>query len=475
MKNIFVFICLSMLLAFSNSLSFGQDSTSITIILPQTEEWKVENVEMAYLRPIYIGDNISITFAKTDSTQNSWQAKISNTISGNYFFAIGRKVGFNMLILPNDEIEISFDEKAKPTFLKGKTARENQITYNWNTDYFFSHREWANEDSATFISKLDSMTKKVLFDYENSIKDFTPNTIFDMFFRNELVVEELRGFGFYPSNRNEYLKKENVYEKMPLEYYEARPKLKMSVEENQLYSSEYISYLSSQIMNENCRQNEHEEINNATTFCTYQYIKTLRESKLKKVLIINILDELIDSWSQDENKSAIIFEEFKNSYPNDEYIGFLEEKIALQKRFAKGQNAPTFSLKNQEGKQISLSDLKGKYILLDFWATWCKPCLAQIPYSKKLEEEYKNEDIEFVYICIDDKKERWENHLTKENPSGIQLFADEEESDELRSNYNINGIPSYMLIDKEGKIITQKITPSYNGREILETIFKEEK
>ncbi|AFM04802.1 thiol-disulfide isomerase-like thioredoxin [Bernardetia litoralis DSM 6794] len=474
MKNKLAFICLLFLTFFSVSSVFAQDSTSIKIILPQTDEWKVENVEMAYLRPIYIGDNISIIFEKTDSTKNSWQAKIPNTISGNYFFAIGRKVGFNLLVFSNDEIEISFDEETKPTFLKGKTAKENQITYNWNTDYFFSHREWANEDSTTFISKLDSMTKKVLFDYENSIKDFTPNTVFDVYFRNQLIVEQLQGFDSYVYDRNQLLKK-NLSEKMPLEYYEAKPKLKMSVEENQLYSSEYISYLSSQIMNENCRKNEHEEINNATTFCTYQHIKTLKESKLKKLLIINILDELIDSWSQDENKSAIIFEEFKENYPNDEYIEFLEEKIALQKRFAKGQNAPTFSLKNKDGKQISLSDLKGKYVLLDFWATWCKPCLAQIPYSKKLEEEYKNEDIEFVYICIDDGKERWENHLTKENPSGIQLFADKEESDELRSNYNINGIPSYMLIDKEGKIITQKITPSYNGKEILETIFKEEK
>ncbi len=262
---------------------------------------------------------------------------------------------------------------------------------------------------------------------------------------------------------------------MPLEYYEAKPKLKMIVKENQLYSSEYVGYLSRQFMSENCRRNEYEQVNDSIYFCTYQYIKTFEESKLKKLLLLNILDELINYWAEEKSHFDIAFEDFKNKYPNDKNTEFLEAKITLQKRFAKGQNAPTFSLKNKEGKQIALSDLKGKYVLIDFWATWCKPCIAEAPYSKELEEEFAEQEIEFVYICIDDSKERWGEHISKENSGGVQLFADKEQSKELREKYNIEGIPNYMLIDKEGKIVTQKIRPSQNAKEILETIFKEEK
>ncbi len=469
MKKIFV---IAFLIFTFFSSAFAQDSTSITIHLPQTEDWKVKNVGMSYLPSVLIGEHIYINFYKKDSTKNSWFGKIHNTISGYYFFSFDRKVGFNALVLPNDEIEISFDEDAKPTFLKGKTAKENQITYNWDSEYFSSYREWVKEDSTIFISKLDSMTKKVLFDYENEIKDFTPNTIFDTFFRTELIVEQLRAFDFYVYNRNEYLKRKDIYKKMPLEFYEAKPKLEMVVNKDYLYSSEYISYLFRQLRDENCRENEYEKINNATSFCTYQHIKTLDESKLKEYLILNILNGMLSSWSQDENKSAIIYEDFKTSYPNNENIEALEQKIALQKRFAKGQDAPTFSLKNKDGKQISLADLKGKYVLIDFWATWCGPCLSEVPYSKELEEEFANEDIEFVYICMRDTKKRWEKHLIKENPTGIQLFADQTESKELSKKYNIKGIPSYMLVDKQGKIITQKIRPSYNGKDILENLFK---
>jgi thiol-disulfide isomerase/thioredoxin len=113
--------------------------------------------------------------------------------------------------------------------------------------------------------------------------------------------------------------------------------------------------------------------------------------------------------------------------------------------------------------------------LIDFWATWCAPCRRETPYSKELEEEFGYKDIEFVYICIDDNKESWENYISKGELSGIQLFADESESKQLRGNYNINGIPSYMLINKEGKIITQKIRPSRNAKNILEKLFNEEK
>ncbi len=160
MKTKFVFISLLLLATFLNS--FAQDSTSIKITLPQTEEWKVEEVKMSYLPPVFRENYIDFHFEEVDSKENSWFAKIDKSNSGNYFFNIDDRIGFNLLVLPNDDIEISFDEEQKPTFLKGKTAKENQITYDWNTNYFRSFASWANEDSITFISKLDSMTKKVL-------------------------------------------------------------------------------------------------------------------------------------------------------------------------------------------------------------------------------------------------------------------------------------------------------------------------
>ena len=64
-------------------------------------------------------------------------------------------------------------------------------------------------------------------------------------------------------------------------------------------------------------------------------------------------------------------------------------------------NAPNFNLPNQNGETISLSDLKGKYVYIDVWATWCGPCIAEIPSLKKVEKLYHNKNIEFVSISID--------------------------------------------------------------------------
>src|SRR5690606_31366780 len=68
--------------------------------------------------------------------------------------------------------------------------------------------------------------------------------------------------------------------------------------------------------------------------------------------------------------------------------------------------APGFSLPSIAGEQVSLSDLKGKYLFVDIWATWCRPCLQQLPAMKELEEKYRDQNIEFVSISIDNDRDK---------------------------------------------------------------------
>lgn len=140
--------------------------------------------------------------------------------------------------------------------------------------------------------------------------------------------------------------------------------------------------------------------------------------------------------------------------------------------YANAQNprsqAFDFSLKNTEGKVVHLRDFKGKIIFLDFWASWCKPCIEQFSHSKKLKEEYEGKDIVFINIAVDDEEEKWLKMIEKRKIGGVNLFAGDKSSN-LSTMYNINGIPHYVLIDKEGKIIeNNKFRPnSPSIREIL--------
>jgi thiol-disulfide isomerase/thioredoxin len=138
----------------------------------------------------------------------------------------------------------------------------------------------------------------------------------------------------------------------------------------------------------------------------------------------------------------------------------LKEKLTKQfndiKRLAKGQVSPVFvNLENNAGGTTSLADLKGKYVYIDVWATWCGPCKAQIPSLKKVEKEYHDKNIEFVSLSIDVKKDHatWKQMIIDKELGGIQLMADNDWKSKFVTDYGIQGIPRFILVDPSGNIV----------------------
>ena len=140
---------------------------------------------------------------------------------------------------------------------------------------------------------------------------------------------------------------------------------------------------------------------------------------------------------------------FKN-YLEKEYL----EKNYNQLVLAKGKVSPKFvAYENVKGGVLSLDDLKGKYVYIDIWATWCKPCTREFPYLKKIEKKYHNKNIEFVSVSIDSKRdyETWKNMIKENDLEGIQLYAKGDQS--FTSAYRVRSIPRFILIDPKGMII----------------------
>lgn len=120
-----------------------------------------------------------------------------------------------------------------------------------------------------------------------------------------------------------------------------------------------------------------------------------------------------------------------------------------------GQEAFDFKFKNANDKEIALSDFRGKMVYIDVWATWCGPCLKEIPHLKKLEADYKDKNIVFLGVSIDSQKDytKWKEFLIKEELVGVQLFAGDK-AGEISKPYKITGIPRFILVGKDGKIIS---------------------
>jgi len=132
---------------------------------------------------------------------------------------------------------------------------------------------------------------------------------------------------------------------------------------------------------------------------------------------------------------------------------YYNQKAAAKK--VEGTSAPSFDYENHKGGKTKLEDLRGKYVYIDVWATWCGPCRAEIPHLKKVEEKYHGKNIEFVSISVDTDKDydKWKKFVTEKQLGGIQLFADKNWNSDFIKAFGIDSIPRFILIGPDGKVI----------------------
>lgn len=142
---------------------------------------------------------------------------------------------------------------------------------------------------------------------------------------------------------------------------------------------------------------------------------------------------------------------------NEEFKTEYSESYDKLKKLAKGMPSPQFTnYENHKGGTTSLSDLKGKYAYIDVWATWCGPCIREIPSLKSVEADYHDKNIEFVSASIDREEDHdtWIDMVTNKDLKGVQLMADNDWKSQFVQDYQIKGIPRFILIDPNGNIVS---------------------
>lgn len=150
---------------------------------------------------------------------------------------------------------------------------------------------------------------------------------------------------------------------------------------------------------------------------------------------------------------------FKKKFPKSEYLSVVEKAVAKKKSLSAGQPAIDFEVVDQEGKKVKLSDYKGKVVFLDFWASWCGPCIAEMPHAKKVKEHFKdNKDVVFLYLSIDDSEGNWKSAIEKHGIQGVHTWQGAGWQGSVSTSYGVTGIPAYFLIDKKGNFALD-VTP----------------
>jgi len=415
--------------------------------------------------------------------EGNFKASFKSTIPIDFF--VGYKTNFLVLAHPGDSIYVEFNGAAddRPLLYQtikfsGNFAKGNQDVSAFQNMYF-SNNFYPNiekrrslmkfYDPVRFKTYMDSCRAEWYILLNKFIDKYKPTDEVKIWTRTELDVDYFRDLLRYPDIHIRENNRDNEELLVPFSYFDFM-KDHFKIDESVLISGYsifgFVDFYGSYIMEIVRRENQlffsspdsiikHPEIMDSLQF--FGTINNTKDPLLRQMALTEMLFEGL------EFSKVEIIEKYSNKI--DEIITepylkkpLLDEYHITKDRLKNPKIASDVILNKLKGTSVkmavdSIINLnKGKVIYIDCWATWCGPCLSEMPNSKLLMDEYKTKNVAFVFICLDSDEKSWKAALSKLSLKGQHFFLSKEQSTDFRSLFEINGIPHYILIDKTGAI-----------------------
>ena len=192
-----------------------------------------------------------------------------------------------------------------------------------------------------------------------------------------------------------------------------------------------------------------------------------------RVLYWFLAEEVIRGFKRDSDAFELaqrMWEEFQEINPHPEYTEVVQAALYKALKLQPGQPAPEFTLYDLDGQPVSLSQFKGQVVLIDFWASWCRPCITDLPDLRRIKKKAADQPLVFLNLSLDTDEAAWREAIDKHEIEGVHVRADGWGADVAKS-YQVNSLPSYYLVDSQG-LIVERLRILRNTDEIVATIEK---
>ncbi|MBX2845788.1 MAG: TlpA family protein disulfide reductase [Saprospiraceae bacterium] len=442
----FLFFGIIALSACKNNLTDSKTADKTVVI-----NGKVENatIKVLTITPPFGAESFNVDIEENDAFTTSFKLAEAGYVQ----FNLGREFG-DFYAKPGDTIGISLDAEAFDESLQftGSSQAENNYLAKkvlFEQELSKSPKELFTQPYEVFVETLSESKSKMLAFIGENKAGLNPEFLIQQkkFAEWDFLLENSNYESF-----SAYFNDGNSLE-TPTEYANLLNNLDLN-------DNDLLQYGGFNPIMDKALQNRGSKIEPGLTAAQYfqEMIKragTLKNTNIKEVVTYTQIENLINFGGGLDGITTEI-DDYKAYAQNENYLTKLDALVEKWSPLKKGMPAPTFVAKYIDDRDFASEDLKGKNIYVDVWATWCGPCKREIPFLKEVEHDYEDQNIEFVSVSIDEESSTsiWKDFVAAEELGGTQVHAKKAWQSDLVKAYMIEGIPRFLLIDAEGKIVS---------------------
>jgi len=454
MKKFLFFFIISLILTsgcLNNSKKPAKTSDHIKTVISGEVLFRPENPELLLIFRDVITESDENFLLRPDSN-NYFTYRIKIEFPQNFVLKAGRNV-FDFILFPGDSVFLKISasqltveneshsglsaylDSVRTIYYKETIMTDCPSMYQLSQKPLDEFRISLERHKENILPKLDSVNKI------NDIND----PFFTKIARREMdmyIAGELMNYVLFRKFMH------NLETDLPADYFNPVDSLKSSIDTLIVTSGFYSFYNTLSALS----GNDPELFKN-------QILKEKR-SLSRDIVISHYIGNYINN--KDTSNSGKLLRFFANeirhpTIKRELRNRYLKAKEVLENPVIKNAILSDFSDLPEAGSVLSkiINKHKNKVIYLKFWAPWCAPCLAQIPYAEKLEEIFSPEDFSLINLCVDTPKDRWKATISEKQLRGFQYLLNDQQYKQLQVLFRIEGIPHYVLIDKKGNIVNE--------------------